>query len=568
MDPAYPQSRKENLMKSIRSIFATAIVVMGLCMLVLLLTVWRMNAAATDSSAAEARRTLSLQLADELRQSSDDLTRLARTYVVTGDAKWEDQYFTVLDIRNGKKPRPAGYEKIHWDFLAAGQQTAHIGASTTKPLLEMMKDAGFTEAEFGKLKEAAGNSDDLVKTETIAMNLVKGLRADDKGQFVLKGEPDRARAAEMMHDLAYHQYKAKIMKPVDEFLVMLDERTQLDVAQANQRTRNWFIALCMAAAGMAAVAVSMLALIMRWLNARLGAEPAVVVQVVQEVADGQLDQPLLTRPQQPGSVMHALAAMAGKLGSTVREVRLGADSVASASQQIALGNSDLSTRTEQQASSLQETAASMEQLGSTVKRNAESAQVAANLAREATEVATRGGHVVGEVVQTMQGITESSRRISDIIGTIDGIAFQTNILALNAAVEAARAGEQGRGFAVVASEVRSLAQRSAEAAREIKGLISTSVERVERGTTLVDQAGTTMSEVVASIGRLNSLVGEISQASTEQSAGVARVSEAVSSMDQSTQQNAALVEQSAAAAESMRQQAQSLVGAMAGFRLA
>jgi methyl-accepting chemotaxis protein len=553
---------------SIRNIFGTAIAVMALCLLILLLAVWRMNAAASDSSAAEARRTLSLQLADELRQSSDDLTRLARTYVVTGDPKWEEQYFTVLDIRNGKKPRPPGYEKIYWDFLAAGQQPSHAGAATTKPLLEMMKDAGFTEAEFAKLKEAAANSDDLVKTETVAMNLVKGLRADDKGQFVLKGEPDRARATAMMHDLAYHQYKAKIMKPVDEFLAMLDERTRLEVAAANQRTRNWFLALAIAAVGMAAMAVALLAWIMRWLNARLGAEPSVVMQVVNGVADGQLDQPLLARPQRPGSVMQALATMGGKLGSTVRQVRAGADSVASASQQIALGNNDLSTRTEQQASSLQETAASMEQLGSTVKRNAESARVAADLAREATDVARRGGQVVGEVVQTMQGITESSRRISDIIGTIDGIAFQTNILALNAAVEAARAGEQGRGFAVVASEVRSLAQRSAEAAREIKGLISTSVERVERGTTLVDQAGTTMSEVVASIGRLNSLVGEISQASTEQSAGVAQVSEAVTSMDRSTQQNAALVEQSAAAAESMRQQAQTLVAAMAGFRLA
>ncbi len=555
-------------MTSIRNIFGTAIAVMGLCLLVLLLAVWRMNAAASDSSAAEARRTLSLQLADELRQSSDDLTRLARTYVVTGDAKWEEQYFTVLDIRNGKKPRPPGYEKIYWDFLAAGQPAAHTGSSTTKPLLEMMKDAGFTEAEFAKLKEAAGNSDDLVKTETVAMNLVKGLRADDKGQFVLKGEPDRARATAMMHDLAYHQYKAKIMKPVDEFLVLLDQRTQAEVAAANARTRGWFLALAGAAAGMAVIAVAMLAWIMRWLNARLGAEPAVVMQVVHGVADGQLDQPLLARPQRSGSVMQALAAMAANLGSTVRQVRAGADSVASASQQIALGNSDLSTRTEQQASSLQETAASMEELGSTVKRNAESARVAAGLARAATDVATRGGQVVGEVVQTMQGITESSRRISDIIGTIDGIAFQTNILALNAAVEAARAGEQGRGFAVVASEVRSLAQRSAEAAREIKSLISTSVERVERGTTLVDQAGTTMSEVVASIGRLNSLVGEISQASTEQSAGVAQVSEAVTSMDRSTQQNAALVEQSAAAAESMRQQAQGLVAAMAGFKLA
>ena len=227
-------------MNSIRNIFGTAIAVMALCLLILLLAVWRMNAAASDSSAAEARRTLSLQLADELRQSSDDLTRLARTYVVTGDPKWEEQYFTVRDIRNGKKPRPPGYEKIYWDFLAAGQQPSHAGAATTKPLLEMMKDAGFTEAEFAKLKEAAANSDDLVKTETVAMNLVKGLRADDKGQFVLKGEPDRARATAMMHDLAYHQYKAKIMKPVDEFLAMLDERTRLEVAAANQRTRSWF----------------------------------------------------------------------------------------------------------------------------------------------------------------------------------------------------------------------------------------------------------------------------------------------------------------------------------------
>ena len=399
------------------------------------------------------------------------------------------------------------------------------------------------------------------------MNLVKGLLPDDKGQFTIKGEPDRMRAAAMMHDLAYHQYKAKIMKPVDEFLVMLDERTHTEVSAANKRTRYWFLALAFSAVGITGVAITMLAYIKRWMNSRLGAEPAVVVKVVEGLSDGVLDQPLLSQPQQPGSVMQTIAAMARKLSITVHQVRQGADNVASASQQITLGNSDLSSRTEQQSASLQETAASMEQLGSTVKRNAESAQVAADLARQASDVASRGGQVVGQVVQTMQGITESSRRISDIIGTIDGIAFQTNILALNAAVEAARAGEQGRGFAVVASEVRSLAQRSAEAAREIKGLISTSVERVERGTTLVDQAGTTMSEVVESIGRLNSLVGAISLANTEQNASVVQVSESVSSMDRSTQQNAALVEESAAAAEALRQQANSLVTAMASFRI-
>jgi methyl-accepting chemotaxis protein len=555
-------------MNSIRNIFAIAIGLMATCLLVVLLAVWRMNAAAAESTEAESRRTLSLQLADELRQSSDDLTRLARTYVVTGDPKWEAQYFEVLDIRNGKKPRPPGYEQIYWDFLAAGQLPGKLGPTTTKPLLEMMQDAGFTDAEFAKLRDAAGNSDDLVKTETIAMNLVKGLGADDKGQFTVKVEPDRAMAAEMMHNLAYHQYKAKIMKPVDEFLVMLDERTRLEVTEAGGRARMWFLALAAAALGMAVMSVAILGWIMRWLKARLGAEPAVVVQVVHGVADGRLDQPLLHAQHQRGSVMDSLAMMARKLSVTVHQVRLGADTVASASHQIAHGNTDLSNRTEQQASSLQETAASMEQLGSAVTRNAESARVAAGLAREASDVASRGGQAVGQVVETMQGITESSRRIADILGTIDSIAFQTNILALNAAVEAARAGEQGRGFAVVASEVRSLAQRSADAAREIKTLISTSVERVERGTTLVDEAGVTMGEVVQSIGRLSALVGAISQANTEQSDGVAQISQAVSTMDRSTQQNAALVEQSAAAAESLSRQAQDLVAAMAGFKLA
>ncbi|MBL8343205.1 MAG: methyl-accepting chemotaxis protein [Rubrivivax sp.] len=555
-------------MRSLRQIFTAAIALMVLCLLPLLLAIWRLDVAADAARAAEGRRTLSLLLADELRQSSDDLTRLARTYVVTGESKWEEQYFAVLDVRNGKKPRPPGYEKIHWDFLAAGQQPSHAGQPTTRALLEMMKDAGFTDLEFGKLKEAAANSDDLVRTETVAMNLVKGLRADDKGQFSVKGEPDRARAVAMMHDLIYHQNKAKIMKPVDEFLVLLDERTRAEVAAGGRAERTWFVVLVCAAVGLAALALVQLVVIKRWINARLGAEPAVVMRVVNAVAEGHLAQPCLATPQHPGSVMQALAVMADRLGATVQQVRHSADNVATASQQIAMGNTDLSARTEQQANSLQQTASSMEQLGATVQRNADGAREAATLASEASNVATRGGQVVNEVVLTMQGISESSRRIADIIGTIDGIAFQTNILALNAAVEAARAGEQGRGFAVVASEVRSLAQRSAESAREIKSLISTSVERVERGTLLVDQAGQTMTEVVQAIGRVAELVSEISSASGEQSAGVAQVGQAVSSMDQATQQNAALVQQSAAAAASMREQAQGLVAAMAGFKVA
>lgn len=267
-------------------------------------------------------------------------------------------------------------------------------------------------------------------------------------------------------------------------------------------------------------------------------------------------------------LMQALAAMQQRLGEVVSNVRRNAESVATASAQIAHGNADLSQRTEEQASALEQTAASMEELGATVRLNADNAREANQLSLNASQVAVKGGEVVGQVIDTMRGIDAASRRIVDIIGVIDGIAFQTNILALNAAVEAARAGEQGRGFAVVATEVRSLAGRSADAAREIKQLIAASVEQVGQGSALVDQAGATMRDVVDAVGRVTHIMGEISAASSEQSTGVAQVGEAVAQMDQATQRNAALVEESAAAAESLRLQAGQLVAAVAIFRLA
>jgi methyl-accepting chemotaxis protein len=299
----------------------------------------------------------------------------------------------------------------------------------------------------------------------------------------------------------------------------------------------------------------------------VGGEPAAAAALARSVARGDLSQGIAVAPGDQRSIMAALAQMNRSLAGIVRQVRSSSDSIAIGSTEIAQGNNDLSQRTEEQASALEETAASMEQLSSTVKQNADNARQANQLALGASAVAVKGGEVVGQVVDTMKDINDSSRRIGDIIGVIDGIAFQTNILALNAAVEAARAGEQGRGFAVVAAEVRNLAQRSAEAAREIKQLIGASVGRVEAGTALVDRAGETMTEVVSAIRRVTDLMGEISAASAEQSAGVSQVGEAVSQMDQVTQQNAALVEQSAAAAESLKQQAQQLVQAVAVFRL-
>jgi len=318
----------------------------------------------------------------------------------------------------------------------------------------------------------------------------------------------------------------------------------------------------------AALAVFLGWLVSRSITGQLGGEPAQATQLAQSVAQGDLSTVIPLQAGDTSSMMAQLAAMQESLSKVVMTVRQSAEGVATASAEIAQGTGDLSSRTEQQASSLEETAASMEQMGSTVKQTADSAKQANQLARGASDVAVRGGEVVGEVVETMKGINESSRKIADIISVIDGIAFQTNILALNAAVEAARAGEQGRGFAVVASEVRSLAGRSAEAAKEIKSLISASVERVEQGSVLVDRAGTTMAEIVEAIKRATDIMGEISAASAEESTGVAQVVDAVGQMDQVTQQNAALVEQSAAAADSLRQQAQHLVETVAIFKLA
>ena len=292
-------------------------------------------------------------------------------------------------------------------------------------------------------------------------------------------------------------------------------------------------------------------------------------RMAERIAAGDLSpEPLRAGEDELGRMVQAMEAMRLSLTEVVGTVRENAVSVAAASAQIAQGNIDLSSRTEQQAAALQQTAATMDQLGSTVSHNADHAREADGLAREASTLASRGGEMVSQVVGTMGGISEASRKIGDIIGVIDSIAFQTNILALNAAVEAARAGEQGRGFAVVATEVRNLAQRSAEAAREIKALISTSVERVEQGVSLVDQTGRSVGEVVASIRRVSDIVAQISAASAEQSTGVAQVGQAVTQMDRATQQNAALVEQSAAAAGTLKSQAEQLVDAVARFRVA
>jgi methyl-accepting chemotaxis protein-1 (serine sensor receptor) len=325
--------------------------------------------------------------------------------------------------------------------------------------------------------------------------------------------------------------------------------------------------LLMLAVSIVAVAAAVL---MGWALSNAVTRPLErAVHLAEAVAAGDLRSDIVVdRHDELGQLLAALRRMNESLVSMVGRVRQSADSIATASQEIATGNQDLSSRTEQQASALQQTAASMQQMTTTVLQTAESSRQASQLASAATEVAGRGGDVVQRVVATMGEISDSSHKIADIIGVIDGIAFQTNILALNAAVEAARAGEQGRGFAVVAGEVRALAQRSAQAAREIKSLINASVEKVEAGGRLVGEAGTTMGDIVGQVRRMTDLMAEIDASATEQSSGIGQVNQAVASIDQGTQQNAALVEESAAAAESLQQQAAGLLAVIAQFRTA
>jgi len=357
---------------------------------------------------------------------------------------------------------------------------------------------------------------------------------------------------------------AALMRATSEYSTFTAGRSLEMVKEAEAATQQRQLVLIVGGVLVTALACWAALLIVRAIVRPLNQ----AVELIGEIAQGDISREIRVETKDEfGRLLLALSGMQQSLVSLVSSVRQGAEGVSTASAEIAQGNMDLSARTESQASALEQTASSMEELGTTVRQNADNASQANQLAQSASGVAQQGGQVVEQVVETMRGISDSSKRIAEIITVIDGIAFQTNILALNAAVEAARAGEQGRGFAVVASEVRSLAGRSAEAAKEIKQLIEESVQRVSAGSQLADRAGSTMHNVVSSIRRVTDIVGEISAASSEQSAGVGQVGEAVTNIDHATQQNAALVEQMSAAASSLKSQAQELVRAVSIFKL-
>ena len=449
--------------------------------------------------------------------------------------------------------------------LSRGMALAKIGSnSDVRDLTEAPMKA--TSQRIASIAEQLGKvltddaSSQLLQAAVAARQRYVALR---DGLFKRQRQGDVVGAAEDA-DSKLVPASAAYLASVDALDKHLGEVLRTSVNAQDEVARRAIVAQ-----GLLAVLAVGAGAVMAWLTTRSVTRPLqAAIAASRRIASGDLTQRLaLDRRDELGELGNALDGMTLQLSQSLREVLLSSDTINHASQEVASGSADLSMRTEQAAGSLQDSASSIKQLAGTVRSSAEAAQQARVLAAHATDVAQRGGVTVGQVVNTMDAINASSRQIADIVGTIDGIAFQTNILALNAAVEAARAGEQGRGFAVVASEVRSLAQRSAAAAREIKSLIAASVERVEAGSRQVADAGTTMADIVASVQRVNDIIGEISTAAVEQSQGIALVSTAVNDIDGMTQQNAALVEQSAAAAESLKDQASRLGTLVATFRL-
>lgn len=423
-----------------------------------------------------------------------------------------------------------------------------------------------TSAQITEIQKSISAMDlspaDKAQLDTIAKARTKVLDSRARAQQLKKdGNPDGALA------LLQGEVKTSVSAYLDEQRKFVQMQEQaLAQSEVDAKSEDAML-LDIVLAGLALVVLGLMSGAF-WLIRSIQQPLGLANQAAARIAEGDLSMALdSTRKDEFGDLLRSLGTMSLSLGRMVHQVRQSTDSIATASSEIASGNNDLAARTEQTASNLQQTAASMDHLTQTVRHSADNANQATALAASASSVARKGGEVVKQVVVTMEEINASSKKISDIIGVIDGIAFQTNILALNAAVEAARAGEQGRGFAVVASEVRSLAQRSAQAAKEIKGLIGTSVEKVESGARLVAEAGSTMSDIVQSVQRVTDIVGEITAAATEQSTGINEINRAVVNLDQMTQQNSALVEESAAAATSMREQAGQLAAAVALFKV-
>lgn len=473
----------------------------------------------------------SFLVANELRQSSEDLTKYARTYVVTGDPTYERKYWDVLAVRNGEKPRPDG---------------------RTVSLRDLLRQLGFTSEEFTRLAEAEDHSNALVQTERRAMHAMKGLFEDGAGGFSRKGEPDQALAIRIMHDAKYHADKAVIMRPIDDFFALLDHRTESNrLLHLARMYRYMFIGFGLQVALILQLALS--TLITRRILRKFGGEPDEVTRIAHQVAEGDLTAHIEDKDLAPESVLYAIRAMLTKLSWVAQQTHSSAEVLASSSAEVSATAQMLSQGSSESAASVDSASASIHHISESATHNSESAALTEEVAAKASKDGREGGRAV-------EGTVIAMRKIAEKIGIVGEIAYQTNLLALNAAIEAARAGEQGRGFAVVAAEIRKLAERSKEAAAEIGVLASGSVQ-------LAEGAGKMLQEIVPGIARTSELVRQIAQASKQQSTEVNSVTSAMAQLNQVVQRNAGASEELAATAEEMSNRAEELRRMVAFFKI-
>jgi methyl-accepting chemotaxis protein len=629
---------RTSISRAVRVLF----IVNGLCIATVLAAFAAYGWAAHSLQTANTAQYRSYLLADELRQSSDDLTRMARGFAATGDAHYERQYLDVVAMRAGEKARPESPHRIYWDLVGADDRRPRPDGKTLG-LLDEMRQFGFTEKEFEHLELATQRSNALIELETQAMNAVHGRFKDAAGGYSITGAPNLQLARGLLFSSDYAEAKRQVMVPVDQFFGLMEARTAGAVASADR----WALiamsvliaALALLVASLGTTGVILMRRVMRPLGAIRGS--------METLANGELDAaiPYADQSDEIGDMAQALMVFrdnaAARLAADAQAIKAreqaelekqaaseaaireqqtlvvesfgvalarladgelsyrldcdlppeyiqlrdnfnsamaslqqamslvvsNAGGIRSGSNEISQAADDLSRRTEQQAASLEETAAALDEITATVNKTASGARQASGVVQQARGDAETSGNVVRDAVAAMSAIEQSAQQISQIIGVIDEIAFQTNLLALNAGVEAARAGDAGRGFAVVASEVRALAQRSAEAAKEIKTLISASTTQVDSGVKLVGQTGEALQRIVGRVAEIDGLVSEIAASAQEQATGLQQVNTAVNQMDQVTQQNAAMVEESTAASHSLSQEAETLQASVSRFNI-
>lgn len=519
---------------------------------------------------SQKKRLQSYQRADELRQSSDDLTRLARTYVVTGDPKYEKMYWDVLAIRNGELPRPLLYEKIYWDYITYDSKKPRPDGEPI-PLQTIFKQLGFSENELAKLKESQANSDGLVWIETIAMNAMKGLFDDGNGNFIIKGEPDYEMARRLMHSKDYHKEKVSIMKPIDDFFTLLDNRTKSTVEKYNSRSNTYFVLIIILSSILIAFAVIGYSAINRNVLRRLGGEPSEIERILQKVAVGDLDIKVKDVPESATGVLASIKTMVERLRSQISEITEGINVLTSSTSKIMASITQLASSSAETATSVSETTTTVEevkQIAEVSKHKAkevsESAIKTAEISKEGTKAINNTIEGMNRVKQQMDSIanmvvslSEQSLAVGEITSTVNDLAGQSNVLAVNAAIESAKAGEHGKGFTVVAQEIKNLSERSTEATAEIGSIlkdilksVSAAVMATEEGGKTVEEglkltviSGETIKTLSDSVDEAANVMIQIAASSQQQFEGIAQIVFAMENINESSVQAAASTQQ-------------------------